>query len=75
MALDGMGSARTALKSWLSAWKIAMSIVKFERHRRRMIEVKIKAELVDIVIIQIYMPKTRHEEEEVENMHESENIA
>ena len=52
-----------------------MSIVKFERHRRRMIEVKIKAELVDIVIIQIYMPKTRHEEEEVENMHESENIA
>src|SRR6218665_1436782 len=36
----------------------------------RIIKVKVKAEPVDIVIIQVYMPTTNHEEEEVENMYE-----
>ena len=36
-----------------------------------LIKVKIKAEPVDIMIIQVYMPTTNHEEEEVENMYES----
>ena len=47
--------------------KIARSIVEIERYGSRMIKVKIKAEPVDIVIIQVYMPTTNHEEEEVEN--------
>src|SRR6218665_44051 len=50
--------------------KIARSIVEIERYGSRMIKVKIKAEPVDIVIIQVYMPTTNHEEEEVENMYE-----
>src|SRR6218665_3762395 len=50
--------------------KIARSIVEIERYGSRMIEVKIKAEPVDIVIIQVYTPTTNHEEEEVENMYE-----
>src|SRR6218665_1308157 len=49
--------------------KIARSIVEIERYGSRMIEFKIKAEPVDIVIIQVYMPTTNHEEEEVENMY------
>jgi len=50
--------------------KIARSIIKIERYGSRMIEVKIKSEPVDIVIIQIYMPTTTHEDEEVDNMYE-----
>ena len=50
--------------------KIARSIIKIERYGSRMIEVKIKAEPVDIVIIQIYMPTTTHEDEEVDDMYE-----
>src|SRR6218665_2485194 len=41
-----------------------------ERYGSRMINVKIKAEPVDKMIIQVYMPTTNHEEEEVENMYE-----
>ena len=47
--------------------KIATFTVKIERHGSRMIEVKIKAESVDIVIILINMTTTRLEEE-VNNM-------
>src|SRR6218665_3964594 len=50
--------------------KIAISIVEIERYGSRMIKVKIKAKPVDIVIIQVYMTTTNHEEEEVENMYE-----
>src|SRR6218665_2680937 len=50
--------------------KIARSIVEIERYGSRMIEVKIKAGPVDLVIIQVYMPTTNHEEKEVENMYE-----
>jgi Reverse transcriptase (RNA-dependent DNA polymerase) len=50
--------------------RMAKSIVKIERHGSRMIEVKIRAEPVDIVLIQVYMPTTKHEEEDVDNMYE-----
>lgn len=49
---------------------LARSIAKIERYGSRMIEVKIKAEPMDIVIIQIYMPTTTHEEEEIDSMYE-----
>src|SRR6218665_2805271 len=54
--------------------KIARSIVEIERYGSRMIKVKIKAEPVDIVIIQFCMPTTNHEEEEVENMYMYERL-
>src|SRR5688572_6729052 len=50
---------------------LARSIAKIERSWSRMIKVKIKAEPMDIVIIQIYnMPTTTHEEEEIDSMYE-----
>jgi len=48
--------------------KIARCRVEIERYGSRMIEFKVKAEPVDIVIIHIYMPTRNHEEEEVDNI-------
>ena len=50
--------------------QLARAITRIERHGSRMIEVKVKAEPVDLVVVQIYMPTTQHEEEEIDNMYE-----
>ena len=50
--------------------QLARAVTKIERHGSRMIEVNVKAEPVDLVVVQIYMPTTQHEEEEIDNMYE-----
>ena len=46
-------------------------VTKIVQHSDRMIMVKIKAEPVDLIIIQVYFPTTGHDDEEVENLYEA----
>ena len=48
----------------------AKRVTKVIPHSDRMMLVRIKAEPVDIVVIQVYMPTSDHEDEEVEGMYE-----
>ena len=44
--------------------------MKIERDEDRMIIMSIRAHPVDIAIVQVYMPTSMHDEEEVDNMYE-----
>jgi len=48
----------------------AKRVVEIERYNDRMIMVKVQAAPVNMILIQIYMPTTDHEDEEVEMMYE-----
>ena len=48
----------------------AKRVTKIVQHSDRLILVKIQAEPVDLVVIQIYMPTSDHEDEEVEELYE-----
>ena len=48
----------------------AKRVVEVEKCSDRLIMVKIRATPVDMVIIQVYMPTTAHEDDEVEEMYE-----
>ena len=46
----------------------AQRLVKVERFGDRVILVKIQAEPIDIVVLQVYMPTSEHDDEEVEEL-------
>ena len=50
--------------------EMAAKVICIERCSDRMITVKVKAEPVDLFIIQVYMPTSTHDEEEVDVMYE-----
>ena len=50
--------------------EVAKAVTRVERHGSRIIEVTIKAEPMDMVIIQVYMPTASHPEEEIDEMYE-----
>ena len=50
--------------------EVAKSVTKVDKHSDRLIVVKVQAEPVDMVIIQVYMPTTGHDENEIEEMYE-----
>ena len=50
--------------------EVAKAVTRVERHGSRIIEVTIKAEPMDMVIIQVYMPTASHTEEEIHEMYE-----
>ena len=50
--------------------KAAKRVSEVEQISDRMIVVKLQAEPVDIVLVQVYMPTTDHEDEEIERMYE-----
>ena len=49
---------------------VAKSVSRIDTHEDRLLLVEIKAYPVDIVVLQVYMPTTKSEEEEVDNMYE-----
>lgn len=50
--------------------EVAKRVTKVDKHSDRLIMVKVQAEPVDMVIIQVYMPTTGHDENEIEEMYE-----
>ena len=50
--------------------KAAKRVSEVEQISDRMIVVKLQAEPVDVVLVQVYMPTTDHEDEEIERMYE-----
>ena len=50
--------------------RVAKCVTEIERCGDRLLSVRIQAHPVDIVIIQVYMPTTTHEEEEVDKIYE-----
>ncbi len=50
--------------------KAAQSIEKVVRHEDRIIMVRLKAKPKDLVIVQVYMPTSKHEDDEVERMYD-----
>jgi exonuclease III len=51
--------------------KVAECVTGIERYGDRIVVVKIKAEPTNMVIVQVYMPTTSHEDEEIEEMYET----
>ncbi len=54
----------------LISQKMAESVANVERYEDRIIVVSIKAEPVDIIIVQVYMPTSDYDEEEVDMMYD-----
>ena len=50
--------------------KIANNVTKVDQKHDRLLYIKIKADPVDIVMIQVYMPTTAHDDDEVEKIYE-----
>ena len=50
--------------------EVAKCITRVETFKDRLVMVVIKAHPVDMVVIQVYMPTTAHEEEDVDNIYE-----
>jgi len=50
--------------------KVAKCVTRIENYKDRLLMVGIKAYPVDIMIVQVYMPTTACEEEEVDNLYE-----
>src|ERR1043165_764842 len=50
--------------------RVANCVTEIERSGDRLLSVRIQAFPVDIVIMQVYMPTTTHEEEEVDEIYE-----
>jgi hypothetical protein len=50
--------------------RVAKCVDRVERHGDRLIMVTVRAHPVNIVIVQVYMPTTTHEEEEVDSIYE-----
>src|ERR1051325_1421836 len=48
----------------------AKRVIEIEQCSDRVMLVKLKADPVDIVLVQIYMPTTDHDDEEIEKMYE-----
>jgi hypothetical protein len=54
---------------------VAKRVTRIIQHSDRLVMVKVQAEPTDLVIIQVYMPTTGHDDEEVDNVYEElENI-
>ena len=49
---------------------IAKKVAALERHGDRIIIVKVKAEPVVMVLVQVYMPTSDHEDEEIEKLYD-----
>ena len=50
--------------------RVAGCVVNIENHKDRLLIVKIEADPVDIMIIQVYMPTSAREDDEVDGMYE-----
>ena len=50
--------------------QVSKSVTDIERYGDRFICVRIRAEPVDLVVIQVYMPTSVHSEEEIETMYD-----
>src|SRR6478609_1177978 len=50
--------------------KVAERVTEIDTFRDRIIVVKVKADPVDMVIVQAYLPTTDHEDEEVEKLYD-----
>src|SRR6476619_6689441 len=50
--------------------KLAERVTEIDRFRDRIMVVKVKADSVDMVIVQAYMPTTEYEDEEVEKLYD-----
>src|SRR3989454_1468360 len=48
----------------------AKRVVEVEQYSDRVLMVKLQAEPVDIVLVQVYMPTSEHDDEEIETMYE-----
>lgn len=69
MYYSGSESAERGVAIVMQKW-IKPSIIKVEACSDRLMYIKLNAEPVDIVIIQVYMPTSDHEDEEVEIIYE-----
>jgi len=65
---DNRGQSGVAI---LLGDRVANCVTEIERSGDRLLSVRIQAFPVDIVIIQVYMPTTTHEEEEVDEIYET----
>src|SRR6476469_1183593 len=56
--------------AFIAEAKVAERVTEIDRFGDRIMVVKVKADILDMVIVQAYLPTTEYEDEEVEKLHD-----